>query len=268
MAISSFNIIGAGKLGSALANAFAIELNLTCKTLYSRRLEQAEAVSAHCRQGSPTHQLNEILPADITFVTVADDAIAPVAAALAKQYKKYPPSLIIHCSGNLPAAILQPLAQWGCPVASFHPMKSFTSNTDKQPIFRDTFMTYEGDTKAVTAIKPLFKQLGATLIPIAAKDKPLYHASQVMACNYLVTLLDAAFTLAKQVNLPTQALQPLVREKLADIFANGCQAALTGPIARKDKRVISEHIQALAAFPDIQSLYLNLKTLTEKQVKD
>jgi len=88
-------------------------------------------------------------------------------------------------------------------------------------------------------------------VRMSSAGKLLYHASAVMACNYLTALLDAALATAACADIPAEraadALQPLVRATLTNVFSAGTAAALTGPIARGDDGLVERQFRDVAA---------------------
>ena len=105
-------------------------------------------------------------------------------------------------------------------------------------------------------------------VELKAKDKVAYHASAVIACNYMVTLVKLATDLWQTFSIPsrqaTQALLPLIRGTISNIDAIGIPQCLTGPIARGDSGTIKKHLDALQKrAPDLLSTYreLGLKTI-------
>jgi len=105
-------------------------------------------------------------------------------------------------------------------------------------------------------------------IELKAGDKVIYHASAVVACNYLVTLIKLAADLWQTFNIPRQqaiqALLPLIQGTIHNIDTVGIPNCLTGPIARGDTGTIKKHLRALRkSAPDLLSAYreLGLQTI-------
>jgi len=132
-----------------------------------------------------------------------------------------------------------------------------------------------GSTFAVEAEEPLLstlKDMATVLdgnwIELKASDKVIYHASAVIACNYMVTLVKLATDLWQSFAIPphqaTQALMPLLQGTLNNIDTVGIPQCLTGPIARGDTGTIKKHLDALQKVaPSLLSTYqeLGLQTI-------
>jgi predicted short-subunit dehydrogenase-like oxidoreductase (DUF2520 family) len=82
-----------------------------------------------------------------------------------------------------------------------------------------------------------------------------------MACNYQVTLVDAALELMEIAGInrvqALGALGPILRATTENILLAGPEAALTGPIRRGDIGTITKHLEALnTASPETRKLYV------------
>ena len=97
--------------------------------------------------------------------------------------------------------------------------------------------------------------------------KTLYHASAVVASNYLVTLLDLAIRLIEEAGIKRQdafnLLKPLIEGTLSNIGKVGVKKALTGPIARGDIKTVEKHIEEIGfKRPELLALYKMLAFYT------
>ena len=122
----------------------------------------------------------------------------------------------------------------------------------------------EGSANAVTQLDALFSSLGALTFTLDSQQKSLYHAASVMACNYLVSLLEVSHQMLKEAGIDeavideaiidstenSSPLESLIRQTLDNYFSLGATQALTGPIARGDTDTIETHIKALQQAPD------------------
>ena len=93
----------------------------------------------------------------------------------------------------------------------------------------------------------LARSLGCTPFDIADSDKALYHAGAAAAANFTIASLALARRFLEQAGVPFGAAQPLVDAAIANAFAIGPEAALTGPIVRGDIETVGAQIDAVAA---------------------
>jgi len=121
-------------------------------------------------------------------------------------------------------------------------------------------MSIEGDEKAIELGKEIVNALKANSFTIPTDAKTVYHASAVVASNYLVTLEHFALELLKLANLSEEnayeILEPLIMGTLSNIKARGTINALTGPVARGDDEIVSRHLSDIdKKLPQFSHLY-------------
>ncbi|PIW22594.1 MAG: DUF2520 domain-containing protein, partial [Candidatus Aquicultor secundus] len=113
-------------------------------------------------------------------------------------------------------------------------------------------VTAEGRAKDIAL--GIVRDLGGKPVEVADEDKSLYHAAACITSNYLVTLLHLANKLyvasGFDESVALEAMMPLVKGTVANIESVGTVAALTGPIARGDTKVIEQHLLSLARLDD------------------
>jgi len=184
--------------------------------------------------------------AELIFITTPDDAIAPVA----NEIKWHPGQSVVHCSGADSVASLEPARKAGAEVGAFHPLQTFASVKQAIDNMPGSTFALEAEEPLLATLKEMASALGGNWVVLKASDKVLYHASAVIACNYLVTLVKLAGDLWPTFGVPpqkaTQALLPLLRGTLHNIETIGIPNCLTGPIARGDIGTINKHLDALA----------------------
>jgi predicted short-subunit dehydrogenase-like oxidoreductase (DUF2520 family) len=189
---------------------------------------------------------DEDLPsADLLILAVRDDAIGEVAVRLAPHSAAA--RFAIHLSGMTPLSTLEPLANAGVGIGSFHPLQTLPNPVDGEA-------SIPGAWVAVTAIDPLLQEylqelahsIGARPFPLADAHRELYHAAAVASSNYLIAALALADELFRRVGVPFEAAQPLVTTVTENAFRLGPLAALTGPIARGDITTVRGQLKAVA----------------------
>ena len=264
--VKSLNILGCGMVGTTLglilrAQGFRINDVLT------RTPRSAQAAVEKLGAGRAIAHLDDLRPAEVTMLTVNDDAIAPMALALSKTGHARAGDVFFHCSGATSAEALAPLRLVGGFVASLHPLKSFTDPAQDATTFAGTFCALDGDGAALSALRPVFEAAGARCTEIASDKKLLYHASAVFLSNYLHVLSDAALRSAELAGLDrklaAEALGPLLLETAKNTLAKGPASALTGPIARGDSALVARQLSALEdADPALANLYRVFGRLT------
>ena len=242
----SFSIVGCGKVGKALGKFLAAAGYDAVGTASKSRSSAKEAADL-LNTGRYSDIPWEITPsADVVLITTPDGVIADTCHLIAENKGFKPGCVVLHCSGVLPSTILSSAARCGAVTGSMHPLQSFAADDFTRNPFDGIIIAVEGEPKALTIAAGMAAAPGATPLTIQTAAKTLYHAAAVVASNYLVTLLDLAFTLLAEAGIsgPTafNALQPLIHGTLTNIKTIGIPQALTGPIARGDVETIKRHL--------------------------
>ena len=238
--IDSIRVIGAGRVGSAVA-----------ARLRERGLDVAstsdDAASARSRGLSPGPGARGRGRTELVLICVPDSAIADVARQVALG------PWLAHVSGATPLAALDPHVRR----FSLHPLQTFTRSRGAEQ--------FDGAWGAVTAESDEARDVGRWLaealglVPFELDDgnRPLYHAGATFASNYLVTLHRVASELFAAAGAPAEALVPLMQRTIENEFE------LTGPIARGDWPTVEAHRRAIrAARPELEAVYDALAAVT------
>ena len=211
--LDSIAVVGAGRLGTALAAAL--------------RLTDLVVAGPLPRGADPR--------ADVVLLCVPDGEIAAAAAAVE------PGPLVGHCSG---ATGLEPLA----PHEGFalHPLMTVPHGSPPE-VFAGASTAVDGTTpRAIETAEALAARLGMRPLRVAAEDRVAYHAAASIASNFLVTLEGAAERLAATTGVDRAALAPLVRAAVETWVDLGAENALTGPIVRGDGETVARQRAAIA----------------------
>lgn len=216
-------LIGSGKLSKHLSHWFNLNQKDSAKLLTWDRHQDPHAI--HRYAAVATH----------IWLAISDSAIIPF-------YEKYligHDAKVVHFSGALHDPRL----------TSAHPLMSFT-----QELYPDEF--YSQIHFALTGSDSLTKALPAFNNPhfqLKSEVKPLYHALCVTAGNFPQMLWNEVHKIAADQKIPAEAFD-LYIQQITQNFLTLKEAAITGPIARKDASTINKNIDALTGTP-LQSIY-------------
>ena len=215
----SVAIVGAGRLGTALARALGAA---------GVEVEGPLGRGAEPRSG-------------IVLLCVPDGEIARAAERVGKRF-------VGHVSGATP---LTALAASGGEAFGLHPLQTFAGGEGAEA-FAGVGCAIAGTTPAALAVAhDLAERLAMTPIEISDGERAAYHAAASIASNFLVTLQAAAEELAAGAGIePADAralLGPLVRSTVDNWIELGPAAALTGPVARGDDATVSCQRDAVEA---------------------
>jgi predicted short-subunit dehydrogenase-like oxidoreductase (DUF2520 family) len=260
--MTSFSIVGAGRLGTALAFA------LTRKGWGLAVIADSDAAAAResrriVGRGRATTDIRRAARgAGVLFICVPDDAVEAVARTLSRSETAWSGRVVFHTSGLLPAAALDALRRKGASVASLHPVQSFPDKKGGSRLFRGIFWGLEGDRDAVRLGREIVRVLGGHSFVLREKDKPLYHAACTLASNAFVSLEAAAVALLREAGVSQKSaaavLMPLLQGTLQNVKKLGVGKALTGPVVRGDVRTVRSHLDALKFHPLEGEIYRTL----------
>lgn len=238
-------IVGGGPVGRTLARAFS-RAGWPVAAGASRS-ETGRAALAAAVPGMPVFAeavavLDEV---EICFLTVPDDALRGLAGRL----HLYGGQALVHTSGLLDAAVLEPALAAGTLKGSFHPLVAFADPERALAALTGATIAIEGDPPLVPLLAQLAEAIGGQPVRLPPGAKPAYHAAAVLAAGGLIGLYEAIVVLGQAAGLDEPSAvaiyAPLSRQALADAQALGVAGALTGPIVRGDVGTLRAHLEAL-----------------------
>lgn len=236
-------VIGAGAMGRALALRLA-DQGYPVLAVISRTRVKAEALGQAVGAPIASDRLMDLPPnVRLVFLCVGDSSIADVAESLTGVRHAWKDTVVVHCSGALPASILDPLAQEGASVLSFHPLQTVTKPTAKT--LDGVYVGIEGGGKAVAAGIELAVNLGMRYLVLSAEAKPRYHLAASMTSNFLVTLMAMVQEVLVSLDIDRSdgfaLVEPLLRGTLENLEHASPEDALTGPVIRGDLETLRSH---------------------------
>ena len=244
-------IIGPGVVGQTLG-ILAARAGYEVAAVGAREQAKARAAAERIGPGVFAGGMEDAAArGELILLTVSDDAIEPVCRRLAEVGAVPVGSVVAHCSGAQGSGILAAARDRGAAVGSMHPLQTFPDVEAALEKAGGTFFFCEGDEPAVERLTALAEAVGGLPKVLSPSGKLLYHASAVMACNYLNALLDAALATAEHAGITredaAEALAPLVRATVENVLSAGPAGALTGPVARGDERLVARQYRDVAA---------------------
>jgi predicted short-subunit dehydrogenase-like oxidoreductase (DUF2520 family) len=222
--LDSIAIVGAGRLGTALAAAL--------------RAAGLDVRGPLTRGESPGD-------AAIVVLCVPDAEIAAAAAAID------PGPLVGHCSGATGLDVLGAHEGFGV-----HPLMTVTAGAGPG-VLAGAGAAVAGTTpRALATAMALARAAGLVPTRVDEVDRPAYHAAASIASNFLVALEGAAERLAATAQVDRELLVPLARAAVENWASRGAVNALTGPIARGDEETVARQRAAVAErAPDLLPLF-------------
>lgn len=255
---TSVSFVGAGRVGSSLARSLQAR-GFQVGALVRRTLARAQEAVRVVGGGEASTDAADAAAADVVFLTVPDSAIESVCADLGARGLWRCEHTVVHCSGALSLAVLEPAANAGAAILSLHPMQSVADPVSGARSMIGSFFGVEGCPRGLAVGERLVQALDGHALRIAPGGKAAYHAAAVMVSNYLVAIMDLGCELFVQAGLPREeaatALLPLAKGTLANIENQGIPGALTGPIERGDVTTVAGHLRVLDENGGLRQIY-------------
>ena len=258
--MKTLNIIGCGHVGQTLAHLWVKHGVFQIQDVCNRTNESAQNACAFIRQGNPIHTFADLRPADVFLIGTADQSIADCCELLVASNVLQSGNIIFHCSGALPASILDSAKKAGAFIASIHPIKSFADPSLGIINFAGTFCGAEGDTAALEVLEKAFQAIGGQTLHVDSANKTFYHAASVVASNYLTSLLELSIQSYVKAGLTREQalkiIEPIAHGTIKNIIELDTARALTGPIARGDVSTVATQLNAFQDWkPEYGELY-------------
>lgn len=258
----SVTVVGAGALGRVLA-ARLHERGYPILGVLSQTREHAEALGRSVEARIYSDQLGDLPSATrLLVLCVPDGELEKLAEKLRYVAHPWRQTVVLHTSGALAANVLQPLADEGARILSFHPLQSLTQRSDASAL-DGVYAGIEGGDPAVAAGIELAVNLGMRYLVLSAEQKPRYHLAASVASNYLVTLNALVQQILGTLDIDRETAQavmaPLIHGTLENVEASTPEDALTGPIVRGDLDTVRQHGLALRRhLPALVPVYASL----------
>ncbi len=254
------NFIGCGQLGKTLGSLWHQSGCLIIGDVLTRSLSSAKSAVTNIGSGTPVDNISAMRASSFYLIASGDDDIESCSKQLANSGLLNSGDIVFHCSGAQTSDLLKACKIAGASIASIHPIKSFANVDQAISSFTGTYCGVEGDGQALEQLTPIFSSIGAKFLTISKQNKTLYHAGSVIASNYLVTLQEISINAFGQAGIDRQAamaiLEPIVTGTVDNIFEQGTSRALTGPIARGDRKVVESQLTAMENWDeDLATIY-------------
>ena len=232
--LSSLAIVGAGRVGGAVAKAAEAA---GIKAFVLGRDDADEVVSG----------------TRVALLCVPDEQLS---AACERISAAVPPlELVGHTSGASTLDVLAPSQARGADVFSIHPLQTIPDSGSR--LAGAPCAISGSSTRAEELAEALATRLEMVPFTIPESARATYHAAASMSSNLLVALEESAADLLELAGVENarELLAPIVARTAANWGERGAEA-LTGPIARGDEETVRRHRETIAAVaPELAPTY-------------
>jgi predicted short-subunit dehydrogenase-like oxidoreductase (DUF2520 family) len=231
--IRSINIIGTGNVASWIAHSCQSHCEIL--TVFSRKYANAEEFT-HKVDAKPIDDLAELdNSADLTFVCVADDAIANIVMNIDSSLT------LVHTSGFTEASALEKFDSYGV----FYPLQ--TISKDRVSSLINVPILYEAsDLVLSNNLEGLASKLSNSVLHVDSKKRRKIHLAAVFANNFTNHMLSISDEILKESGLKINLFEPLMQETLKKAMEIGPSNSQTGPALRGDQKVQDFHLDQLS----------------------
>lgn len=187
-------------------------------------------------QNDEADLLRKISLSSHVLIAIRDDALEEFISSHYFEEKT-----VVHFSGSLviPGAF------------GAHPLMTFGPETYDLETYKNIPFVLE---KGAPALFKLIPDLENPFFFISREQKALYHALCVSSGNFTTLLWQKVFAEFEQtLHLPREVLYTYLDQIVANLKSNS-EAALTGPLARKDIKTIRKNLSALEG-RELQDIY-------------
>ncbi|MGN0435645.1 MAG: Rossmann-like and DUF2520 domain-containing protein [Wujia sp.] len=270
--------IGAGKMGFTMgkhladysrASGDALAHGIKVMGYYSRNPMNAKEAAEFTDTKYYNDMTELVRECDMLFFTTSDGSIEEVAGKAFAMLEPLEEKIFVHTSGALSSRIFSGMGStvFGY---SIHPLYAVSSKTESYINFSECYITIEGHERYIDYMEKLFRSMGHSVKLISADNKVKYHASAVFASNLVIGLYHMAGGLLEECGFTEsealEALMPLFRNNAENLCKKGCEAALTGPVARGDVLTVEKHLSSISG--DVREVYKLLSKELVKLVQD
>lgn len=235
--MASIAIIGTGNVAFHLVRALSNQHRI--EQVFGRDITKAQVLADTCRSKaiSSFHDLK--IDFDFYIIAVSDSAINTIVQSLNPEIK----GIILHTSGSTDLSVYYDscLANYGV----FYPLQTFTKSKDVDWSKLTLFIESNAENN-LKKIEQLAESLNPRQVLALSSEKRKYlHLSAVFVSNFTNYMYQLANTITQEIDIPFEALLPLIDETAEKVHSLKPYDAQTGPARRGDKNVIQAHEQLL-----------------------
>ena len=242
---TSIGFIGAGRLGTSVAVALQ-RADYRVVAVSSRSASSAESFAESVPGCAPVSSSQDVADiADAVFITTPAASIEPVVSVVSWRSGQ----VVIHCSGARPVSDLVSAYESGARTGGLHPLQTFPTSDSADLISGASAAVGSDDPVLLEWLQSVVYRLEAKPFTIQDKHRATYHASAVMACGLVASLMGLAAEVWSEMGISRAdalaALKPLTAATVEAVGREGLPEAITGPAVRGDVETISMHLEAM-----------------------
>ena len=245
-------IIGSGNAATVLGKKIATAGHEILQVI-SRSIKHAELLADQLDSTALDNLKDIDLVADIYLICVGDNSIKGVANEISGLN-----GIMAHTAGGVSKNVLKSANAFGV----LYPIQSLRKEMKHIP---EIPVLVDGSSDEVSKVLFDFASTWASSVSLATDEERLkLHVAAVLASNFTNHLYALTEDFCKQEGVEFRNLLPLIKETATRLNLSTAAGLQTGPASRNDTLTINKHLEILAAYPELKSLY---KTLSGSIIK-
>ncbi len=256
---TSIGFVGAGRLGTSVAVALR-RADFRVVAVNSRSASSAESFAESVPGCAPVSSSQDVADiADAVFITTPDASIEPAVSGISWRSGQ----AVVHCSGARPVSDLVSAHESGALTGGLHPLQTFPTIDSADLISGASAAVGSDDPILLDWLQSVAQALEANPFVIRDEHRAAYHASAVMACGLVASLMGLAAEVWSEMGVSRAdaltALRPLTAATVEAVGRVGLPEAITGPAVRGDVETIRMHLNAFESLsPELGHAYTAL----------
>jgi predicted short-subunit dehydrogenase-like oxidoreductase (DUF2520 family) len=184
--------------------------------------------------------------ADIYILAVKDDQIPEAASVLHLEDQ-----FLVHTSGFTPMDVLNGFSR---DHGVLWPLQTLTA--EKEVSYAEIPFFIEANTREnEERLMEFAKRVSACVMLTDSQVRQRIHLAAVVASNLTNHLYAISAAILDRQDIPFSVLAPLIRETASKAAGSHPLTSQTGPAARKDMKVIRQHLELLRDEPAFYDIY-------------
>ena len=234
-------LIGSGNVATHIAIALK-NSNYNITQVYSKSIKNAKLLAKKL-DAQFTNDLTKLKNADLTIVSVNDDAISSVLSQIKD-------TAVVHTSGSIGLNVFnENFSNHGV----FYPLQTFNKEVSLN-ISEITFCIEGNSLKFENQLIKIAKSLSNNVVKMNSYQRKQLHIAAVFACNFSNHMYSIANYLLAKNDIDFKILLPLIKKTVSNLEKKKPKEVQTGPAKRKDEDIIQEHL-AIIKQKEIRELY-------------
>ncbi|HWB91147.1 MAG TPA: DUF2520 domain-containing protein [Puia sp.] len=237
-------IIGSGNVATVIGSKI-VPAGHTVVQVLARRAEAAAVLAREWGCGYTTDWAQIERQAELYILCLSDKAIPEVNKAL-----RLPGRLVVHTAGAVPGRALADVSE-RCGV--MYPLQSLRSEIRPFPDF--PLLIDAALPEDIDLLERFARSIARQVQRAGDEYRLRCHVAAVLVNNFTNYLYTVANDLCRQEQIDFSLLLPIIRETAARLEHYPPREVQTGPAIRDDQGTINRHLELLAGYPHIKTLY-------------